>query len=52
MLKSNKTKKRNSGSEVTIHRRGKNNRLNILPNTDDLTPNSKMARISNPGGAI
>jgi hypothetical protein len=22
------------------------------PNTDDLNPNSKMARVSNPGGAI
>jgi len=52
MLKNNKIKKSKIGSEVTILRRGKGNGLNILPNTDDQIPNSKMARVSNPGGAI
>jgi len=52
MLKSNKTKKSKIGSKVTISRRGKRNGLNISSTTDDLRPNSKMARITNPGGAI
>jgi len=40
-LKNNKIKKSEIGSEGTIHRRQKTNKLN----------NSKMARASNPGGA-
>jgi len=51
MLKNNKIKKSKIGSEVTIHRRGKTNGLNILPTTDDQKPTSQMARVSNPGGA-
>ncbi len=52
MLKNNKIKKSEIGSEITIHHRGKSIGLNISPTTDDLKPNSKMARVPNPGGAI
>jgi len=52
MLKNNKIKKSKIGSKVTIHRRQKSNGLNILPTTDDQTPTTQMARVSNPGGAI
>jgi len=52
MLKNQKIKKSEIGSEVTFYRRGKSNGLNISPTTDDQIPNSKMARVSNPGGAI
>jgi hypothetical protein len=51
-LKNNKIKKSEIGSKVTIHRLGKNIGLNISPTADDLKPNSKMARVSNPGRAI
>ncbi len=40
------------GSEVIIHRRRKCDGLTIFLTTDDQTPNSKMARVSNPGRAI
>ena len=52
MLKDGKIKKGKIGSEVTIYLRGRNNGLSILPNPDDQNPNSKMALVSNPGGAI
>lgn len=51
MLKNQKIKKSEIGSEVTFYSRGKSRRLSILPNTDDQIPNSKMAQVSNPGGA-
>jgi len=51
-LKNNKIKKSEIGSEVMIHRRGKRNRLNISPTTDDLKPTSQNGLRSNPGGAI
>jgi len=52
MLKNNRIKKSEIGSKVTIHRREKNIGLNILPNTDDQTPTTQVARCPNPGGAI
>ena len=52
MLKNNKTKKGKIGSEVTIHRRRKTNKLNILPNTEDQIPKSDIARCSNPSGLL
>ncbi|MEA3248614.1 MAG: hypothetical protein U9Q73_02820 [Nanoarchaeota archaeon] len=52
MLKNNKIKKRKIGSEVTIHRRGKCNGLNISPTPDDQKPTSQIGSGSNPGGAI
>jgi len=52
MLKIQKIKKGEIGSEVTFYRRGKTNGLNVLPTTDDQIPNSQMARVSNPGGAM
>jgi hypothetical protein len=52
MLKNNKIKKGEIDSEVTIHRRGKCDGLNISPNTDDQIPTPAIARCSNPGGAI
>ena len=50
-LKNNKIKKRKIGSEVTIHRRGKRNGLNILLTTDDLSPTPHISRVTNPGRA-
>jgi len=52
MLKNNKIKKSRIGSEITIHRRGKRNGLNIPPTTDDQLPTPHVSRVSNPGGAI
>ncbi len=52
MLKNNKTKKKEIGSEVTIHRRGKSKGLNIFPTTDDQIPTPHISRVTNPGGAI
>lgn len=52
MLKENKIKKSQIGSEVIIHRRGKRNELNILPTTDDQIPTPHISRVTNPGEAI
>ena len=52
MLKNNKIKKREIGSNVTIHRRLKTNRINNVPTSLDLTPTSLQMLRANPGGAI
>ncbi len=52
MLKNNKIKKSEFGSEVAIHRRLKTDGLNISPTTDDLKPKSVLGLRTNPGGAI
>jgi hypothetical protein len=52
MLKNNKIKKSEVGSDITTHRRGKNVGLNISPTTDDQTPKPNSLLRANPGGAI
>ena len=52
MLKNNKIKKSEIGSEVTIHLRGKRNGLNMFSTTDDLNSTTHISGVTNPGGAI
>jgi hypothetical protein len=52
MLKNNKIKKSEIGSEVTIHRRQKSKGLTNLPNTLDQTPKPVLRLRENPGEAI
>ena len=51
-LKNNKIKKSEIGSEVTISRRLKANRLNISPTSLDQAPTYPQMLRANPGGAI
>lgn len=52
LIKNNKIKKRNLGSEITIHRRGKSDELTNSPNTDVQIPKARQKLRANPGGAI
>jgi hypothetical protein len=51
-LKNNKIKKREIGSEVTIHLRQKSKGLTNLPNTLDQTPKPVLRLRENSGGDI
>lgn len=50
LIKNQKIKKSEIGSDITIHRRGKSNGLTILPNTYDQIPKSPSLLRANPGG--
>jgi len=52
MLKKQKVKKENLGSEVAIHQRLKTDRINNAPIPLDLKPKSVLRLRTNPGGAI
>ncbi|MEN8123390.1 MAG: hypothetical protein ABFS35_23840, partial [Bacteroidota bacterium] len=52
MIKENKIKKAKIGSNITISRRLKKDKLNIFPTTDDQKPTPLLSSSKNPGGAI